>query len=164
LAHIGLRVDQFYDEVFVTPEAAASPAHRARFDAIFGTAGDDAAEALAVVEQFHAALATGDSAGAMALLAPDAVVLEAGGTETRPEYAAHHLAADTEFARAVASRRTPLTVSVEGDVAWVAQASESAGTFRGRDIDSAGAELMVLTRSADGWRIRAFHWSSRSGR
>jgi hypothetical protein len=100
----------------------------------------------------------------MALLAPDAVVLEAGGTETRPEYAAQHLAADSEFAGAVASRRTPLVATVEGDVAWVAQASESRGSFRGRDTDSTGAELMVLARSEAGWRIRAIHWSSRARR
>jgi hypothetical protein len=31
-------------------------------------------------------------------------------------------------------------------------------------VNSAGAELMVLTRMPDGWRISAVHWSSRTVR
>src|SRR5687768_2820649 len=38
----------------------------------------DSADIVAVIERFHAALASGDSAGALALLAPDAVILESG--------------------------------------------------------------------------------------
>lgn len=43
----------------------------------------DSVRIIAVIEQFHAALAGGDSAGAMALVAPDAVILEGGWS--RPE-------------------------------------------------------------------------------
>jgi hypothetical protein len=39
------------------------------------------------------------------LLAPDAVVLESGSRDLR-QYAAHHLAADIEFSRAVLSQRS----------------------------------------------------------
>ena len=42
--------------------------------------------------------------------------------------------------------------------------SRTTGTYRERAINSAGAELMVLSRTADGWNIRAIHWSSRSVR
>ena len=113
------------------------------------------------IRQFHDALVRGDSAGALALLADDAVILEAGGVETRAEYRAHHLPADIQFAMAVPSKTGPIQVTIVGDVAWATSTSESSGTFNGRPINSAGAELVVLTRSGTGWQIRAIHWSSR---
>ena len=134
----------------VAGSASAQPAPR----------GDSAAVA-AVVTGFHAALARGDSAAALALLAPDVRVLESGGVETLADYRAHHLAADIEFARAVPASRGPLAVTVRGDAAWAVSTSETKGEFRGRPVSSASAELMVLARSAGGWRIQAIHWSSR---
>jgi ketosteroid isomerase-like protein len=113
------------------------------------------------VRQFHDALTRGDSAAALALLADDAVVLEAGGIESRAEYRAHHLPADIQFATAVPAKAGPLQVVLAGAVAWVTSTSEVAGTFEGRAINSVGAELAVLTRTAKGWQIRAVHWSSR---
>lgn len=124
---------------------------------------DSAAVAQAVTD-YHAALARGDSAAALALLAPDAVILESGGLESRDEYRAHHLPADIGFARAVPSRRGPIRVTLAGDVAWAVSSSETTGTFRDRAINSTGVELMVLSRTPEGWRIRAIHWSSRSRR
>ncbi len=38
------------------------------------------------------------------------------------------------------------------------------GEFRGRPVNSAGAELMVLTRVQGTWKISAIHWSSRTRR
>jgi ketosteroid isomerase-like protein len=124
----------------------------------------DSADVAAVVARFHQALQSGDSAAALALLAPDAVILESGGVEDVAEYRGHHLPADIEFARAIQGTRTPVQVRVRGDVAWAAGTSVSQGQFRGRAINSAGAELMVLARTADGWRITAIHWSSRTRR
>jgi ketosteroid isomerase-like protein len=100
----------------------------------------------------------------MSLLAPDVVVLESGGIETRDEFRAHHLAADIAFAQAVKSERAPMRVTVRGDAAWATSTSTTAGEYRGRQINSAGAELMVLTRTSQGWRISAIHWSSRARR
>lgn len=116
---------------------------------------------VAVVDAFHAALAAGDSTGALALLAPDAIVLESGDLETRAEYAAHHLAADIAFTKAVPSTRVTTQVHQAGDAAWVASVTTSKGSYRDRAIASQGAELMVLSRTEAGWRIRAIHWSSR---
>lgn len=121
----------------------------------------DSADVAAVVDRFHEALASGDSAAAMALLADDATVLESGGVETRAEYAGHHLGADMEFASAVARDRGDVSVTVEGDVAWTVSTSTAEGEFRGRGIRSQGAELMVLRRGPEGWKIAAIHWSSR---
>ncbi len=116
---------------------------------------------MATVEAFHLALSTGDAAGALALLAHDAVILESGDLETRAEYAAHHLAADIEFTRAVPSQRVTTGVHQDGAVAWVASVTTSRGTFRDRPVASQGAELLILSRTGAGWRIRAIHWSSR---
>jgi ketosteroid isomerase-like protein len=123
-------------------------------------ASSDAAAAEAAVRAFHQALAGGDAKGALRLLSPDAVILESGASETRAEYAAHHLAADIEFARAVPMQRGPLRVTVNGDTAWVASTGKLRGTFQARTIDVVTAELMVLSRTASGWEIRAIHWSS----
>ena len=124
-------------------------------------ANSDSVEVVRTVGRFHAALARGDSAAALALLAPGATILESGSVETVAEYRAHHLPSDIDFARAVPATRGPVRVTVRGDAAWAVSTSETKGEFRGRPVNSAGAELMVLTRTADGWRIGAIHWSSR---
>jgi ketosteroid isomerase-like protein len=129
-----------------------------------GIAGSDSAEVATVVERYHRALEAGDSVAALALLTSDAVILESGGVETREEYRSHHLPADIAFARAVKSIRGPIRVAVRGDAAWATSSSTAQGEFRGRAINSVGAELMVLTRTADGWKINAIHWSSRNRR
>ena len=115
---------------------------------------------LATVHAFHAALARGDSAAALQQLAPDVMILESGGLETLSEYRSHHLPGDIAFARAVPSERGESSVTISGDVAWVVGTSRTTGTYRERAINSAGAELMVLSRTSTGWRIRAIHWSS----
>jgi len=123
-------------------------------------ATDQSASATAVVEAFHDALQRGDRAAVMELLAPNAIILENGSAESRDEYQQHHLAEDIAFSRAVPSKRSVWAVHIEGDVAWIASTSRANGAFESRAVNSAGTELMVLTNSAAGWRIRAIHWSS----
>lgn len=125
------------------------------------TSNGDSASVVEVVNLFHQALERGDSAAALALLHPAALVLESGGAENVAEYRAHHLAADIAFAQAVSTSRRVLQVSVRGEVGWVVSATTTRGELRGRAVDSEGAELMVLARTANGWRITAIHWSSR---
>ena len=120
----------------------------------------DAAEVEATLRGFHQALAAGDAAGALRLLASDAVILESGARETRDEYAAHHLSEDIEFARAVPMQRGPIQVTVSGSAAWASSTGKLKGTFRARSVDVTVAELIVLSRTAAGWEIRAIHWSS----
>jgi ketosteroid isomerase-like protein len=127
----------------------------------FAQAGGDSAAVAAVVERYHDALVAGDSAAALAQLAEDAVILESGSIESREEYRSHHLAADMAFARAVKLARSPLRVFVRGEIAWTTATSTTQGKFRGKPVNSTGAELMVLTRNRDGWKIAAIHWSSR---
>src|SRR5437773_8744433 len=71
-----------------------------------------------------------------------------------------HLAANIEFAKAVRSERSVVSYTRQANVAWLVSTSTATGTFDGRDINSAGAELMILTRAQKIWQIRAVHWSS----
>lgn len=123
-------------------------------------ASPDSAEVARTVERFHQSIARGDSAMALSLLAADAVILESGSRESLAEYRSHHLPADIAFSQAVKEVRTPLQVTVRGDAAWAIGTGASQGTFRGRSVNSASAELMVLTRTTSGWRIAVIHWSS----
>lgn len=120
----------------------------------------EAVAAQAVVRAFHDALRLGQVQAVEELLAPDAVILEGGHLESRQDYLQHHLPADIAFAQAVPAELTRSVATVQGDAAWVHSSSVSKGRFRQRDVRLAGAELVVLTRTASGWRIRAIHWSS----
>src|SRR5687768_16973675 len=82
----------------VTPVPSQSPASTP-----VSTGQTDSTSVVSVIERFHAALSAGDSTGAMALLAPDAVILESGGVETRAEYQSHHLQGDIAFAKSMKS-------------------------------------------------------------
>ena len=126
----------------------------------FAARADESKDVTSTVDAFHDALRRGDGPAAMKLLAPDAIILEGGGIETRAEYESHHFAADMEFAKAVPSTRSDVRVQLDGNAAWLTSASRTEGTFKERPINSRGAELMVLTKTADGWLIRAIHWSS----
>ena len=127
------------------------------------TARSDSATAVATVDQFHAALAAGDSARAASLLSDDLYVMEAGAIETHADYLAHHLGADIKAAQGRTSERTVLKVSVIGDAAYVAARTVTPAATAGAQ-PSEGAELMVLSRSRGEWKIRAVHWSSRRRR
>ena len=134
--------------LMATPAAAQSPA-----DAV-----------AAVVDAYHTALATGDSATALTLLADDVVILESGGMENKEHYRSGHLAGDMRFAAAVPRERGEISVQVVGDVAWAWSTNVAQGRMGEREVNSQGAELMVLRRSGDAWRIAAVHWSSRQRR
>ena len=124
----------------------------------------DSAAVAAAVNQFHDALAKGDSVAALALIAADAVTLESGAQETKAQYRSHHLSGDIHFARAVRAVRTPIKVVVSGETAWTVSTSTTQGDFNGRAINSTGAESIVLSRTSAGWKIRSIHWSSRNRR
>lgn len=124
-------------------------------------ASGDSADVVATIHAFHAALAGGDSAKAISLLTPDVVILESGSLETLAQYRAHHLPADINFAKAVPAKQTVTRVSVSGSTAWVASTSVSEGQANGRAVNSAGAELMILSKVGNVWKISAIHWSSR---
>ena len=123
--------------------------------------GGDSAAVVAAAHKFHASLAAGDSAGALALLTDDVQILESGGIEDRTHYREHHLPGDIRYAMSVTSQRAIGQVTVRGDVAWIVSMSTTTGQSGGRAVNSEGAELMVLVRTSQGWKIAAVHWSSR---
>ena len=122
-----------------------------------------ASEAAAALDAFHAALRAGDRDAALALLAEDALIFEAGGAErSRAEYASHHLGADAAFAVATEATVTRRSGDASGDVAWITSEGRTTGTFNGRAVDRITAETVLLRRHGDGWRIHHIHWSSRA--
>ena len=127
-------------------------------------AQSDEGAVIAVVDAYHTALASGDSTTALSLLADDVTILESGGVEDKEHYRSGHLAGDMRFAAAVPRERSDITVTVAGDVAWAWSTSTTQGRMGDREINSRGAELMVLARARGEWRIRAIHWSSRAVR
>ena len=144
--------------------ALAAGTAAAQHDASHHVATSDSAAVVAVITKYHEALAAGDSATALALLTDDAVILESGGIETRAEYRSHHLPADISFARTAHSQRNHIRVQVHHDMAWAAASSTTQGELSGRAVNSTGAEMMVLVRMPDGWKISAIHWSTRQRR
>ena len=118
----------------------------------------------AVVDAFHAALATGDSVAALSYLAVDVTILESGGVEDKEHYRSGHLAGDMRFAQAVPRVRSEIEVSLMGDVAWAHSTALREGQTGEREINSQSAELVVLAREAGTWKIKAIHWSSRQRR
>jgi ketosteroid isomerase-like protein len=120
-----------------------------------------ASEAAAAVDAFHAALNRGDTAAAAALVADDALIFESGETEhSKAEYAAHHLAADAAFSQAVLSKLIRRSGGGDGNLAWIASEGRTTGNYKGRAVDSATTETMLLRRTPQGWRIVHIHWSS----
>jgi ketosteroid isomerase-like protein len=117
-----------------------------------------------VVDTFYGSMKKGDKAAVMSVLAPDALFVESGKLETRAEYEANHLPADIEFESQVTGTRAPMKITFHDDkTAWVVATTEYHGTFEGNPVNFASAQLMVLTRPAEGgdWSIRSAHWSSR---
>ena len=69
---------------------------------------EESAPIATVVDAFHAALQRVDGKAAMELLAPDAIILESGVSQTREDYEKHHLAKDIAFVSATKTERLPL--------------------------------------------------------
>jgi ketosteroid isomerase-like protein len=123
------------------------------------------ADAAAVVDAFHSALAKGDTRAAAALLADDALIFEGGGAErSKAEYAAHHLGADAAFSQAVRSATARRSGDSAGDIAWVASEGRMTGSYKGRAVDQRTTETMVLRKTGEDWRIVHIHWSSAAAR
>ncbi len=145
---------------------AGSPSQRVGDPHSLAVVASDSVAVAAAVENFHRALHAADSAAALAFLSSDVQIAESGDIETLASYRAHHLSADIAYTREVPGTRRIVQLTVAGDIAWVTSASEAHGTYKGRAVNSVGAETMVLTRSGSDrsrWIIRAIHWSSRRG-
>ena len=144
--------------LLASPVPASEPPSQAAVSPSLSPAAKSAAT---TVDAFHAALRTGRTDAAVALLADDALIFEGGGVEHgKAEYAAEHLNADAEFSKSVASLVTRRAGDSNGDWAWVASEGRTTGTYKGKAIDQATTETMLLRRDGSAWKIVHIHWSS----
>lgn len=129
-------------------------------------AAGDSSAAVAAVSDFHAALAARDSVKAVSLLASDVMILESGDIQTRAQYLSGHLGADMKASEGSKGQRTVTQVTLMGDAAYIVSktvtpsANADAASAAGNSV-SEMAELMVVSKTSAGWKIRAIHWSSR---
>lgn len=143
--------------------AAAHPgAHAGEKPApVESTTQAETSAAVGTVTAFHAALASGDTAAALALLAEDVIIYESGNVESsRAEYASHHLKADAAFSAAVKRTLTSRSQGKTGDAAWVLSVETLSGNYRDRAVNSRSVETMMLRQIKGQWRITHIHWSS----
>ncbi len=122
------------------------------------------AEIQAVVKAYHEAMARKDVDALKNLFHPDLVVFEAGGVDKgRDAYLEHHLG--PELKELKSWTYGPMETSVlTGDPTSVVLCSFTyeAALDSGKISKGKATESMVLTRTAEGWRIRHLHWSSRA--
>lgn len=133
---------------------------------LFGVhAASLAASPKETVAAFHDALATGDKTKALALLAPEVAIYEAGYVErSRDEYAHHHLGGDMEFAKTTTRKVLRQSERIDGNTAIVWEETETTGSARGKPVHAFGTGTMVLEKKGDGWAIVHVHWSSRKAK
>ena len=124
----------------------------------------DSLAVVSAVDSFHGALAAADSSRAVAVLADDVLIMESGAIQTKSDYLGGHLAADMKAGQGPKGERTVLKVTIVGDAAYIASKTVTPPTGAQGSTGSELAELMVLSKSAGVWKIRAVHWSSRRRR
>ena len=121
-----------------------------------------AADAVKVVDAFHAALKAAKLADAEKLLDPSVLILESGGAErNREQYMQGHAGADAQFLSQAQQRLTYRRAQAEGNLAWVGSESTLQRTKDGKRLNLAETETMLLKKSTQGWKIVHIHWSSR---
>lgn len=130
--------------------------------AFLTSAGCLAASPRETIAAFHAALAAGDKAKALSLLAPEVVIYESGHVErSRDEYASMHLAGDIDFARSSTRKVLKETERIDGNIAVVSEETETTGMAMGMPVRLLGTGTAVLEKRGDAWSIVHVHWSSR---
>ncbi|GAA5230945.1 hypothetical protein GCM10025794_25740 [Massilia kyonggiensis] len=103
-----------------------------------------AASPTEVVRQYHAALASGDTAKALSLLSPGVQIFESGYVEkSKDEYAGHHLPADMAFAKTVNRKVLKGSERIAGELAVVMQETDTQGTHKGAAVHIHAFSLVV---------------------
>jgi len=115
-----------------------------------------------VVDAFHTALRTKDTAAALSLLDRGLVVFEFGAIDPTAEtYAVAHLPSDIDVAVATQWKLETRRVGGEGNERWVLSSYHLTGTQSdGTPIDQTLLETAILRRSGDSFRIVHLHWST----
>jgi ketosteroid isomerase-like protein len=122
----------------------------------------EAREAVAVVDAFSDAIKVVRIDDAAALLDPQVLVLESGGSErNRDHYLAEHAQADANYMRDARQELRYRQARIVGDIAWVGTESVITRDKDGKPSSSLSTETMLLKKTAQGWKIVHIHWSSR---
>jgi hypothetical protein len=105
-------------------------------------------------------LQSGSTQAALKMLAPNALIFEAGHIErSAAEYAGGHLAGDAAHAAKTLTRYAARHCILGADHAVIA--TETVSTARDGSDARIGTETMVLIKDRSDWRIAHIHWSSR---
>ncbi len=111
---------------------------------------------------FHAAMRSGDQAGVLAQLAPDAVIYESGYVErSKDEYASHHLGEDIAFAKTSTRKLLQQSVQMDANLASIWGEIETTSNTKMGVFRSLATETVLFKRVKDTWLITHIHWSSR---
>jgi len=130
---------------------------------LFSPLTASAADPVETLEQFHAALASGNSRQALDALAENVLIYESGHKETsRADYAKSHLAADMAFSQGVKRMVSSSRQILMDSHALVMQETETSGVYKGKPVHLIGLETTLLVKRDNAWRIEHIHWSSRS--
>ncbi len=115
-----------------------------------------------VVDAFHTALRTKNTAAALSLLDRGLVVFEFGSIDPTAEtYAVAHLPSDIDVAAATRWKLETRRVGGEGNERWVLSSYHLTGAQAdGTPIDQTLLETAILRRSGDSFRIVHLHWST----
>jgi ketosteroid isomerase-like protein len=121
-----------------------------------------AATPQAAVDAFQAALKSGDAKAVERWLAPDVLIYEGGGAQrSRAEYVGQHLAGDIAFMKKTQIEIIKRSSGGDNETAWVTTESRIRGeSSKGKPLDVASTETVLLRNTSDGWRIVHLHWSS----
>lgn len=121
-----------------------------------------ARDAVATVDRFSTALASGDLEKAARELDSTVLILESGGAErSAAEYLGGHARSDAVFLQGAHQQLRHRTAHASGDFAWVASERELHFVKDGKEATMLSTETMVLRRGTSGWKIVHIHWSSR---
>ncbi|HKZ09144.1 MAG TPA: c-type cytochrome [Rhodanobacteraceae bacterium] len=119
-------------------------------------------QAEAAAQAFQAALVHGDRDAALALLANNARISEGGSTQSRAEYAAHHLGEDIAFLKNAQIEPLSRVSAASGDRAQVVTTSEIRATSKGKPVTLRNHETMQLQRTNSIWKVVSIDWSSQA--
>jgi hypothetical protein len=128
-----------------------------------GTHAQDARSPEAVIDAFHQALRTYNTAGALSLLGRELMVFEFGVVDpTLEAYAFQHLPFDMDTASQTVWTLTSREVGGSDEEPWVVSTYRVTGVRPDQvtPIDQTTTESVILRRTGDQYRIIHFHWST----
>ena len=152
---------------WVEPAGGKRPGPVTKLTTGAGQAAGDAASVESWLRGYDAAFMTRDVAKLAGFYHPDVTIYEGGGVNNGwADYRDNHLGPelkafqDLQFAHS----NTKVTLLPGGESAYATSRYTIKAKMGDRLLDSEGLETLLLVKSADGWKIRHSHTSSRPAR